>query len=432
MAAPALAPLVLGSPDDERAATHRRTVRALVLTQVAGGAGLAAGITVAALLAVELGGSTAAAGLPEAVAVAGTGLATMPLALLMQRRGRRAGLRLGWLGGAAGAAGVVVAAVVGSLALLLVAMLALGAANAASDASRHVATDLATDRTAGRAIGTVVAATAVSTALGPAVAGPASTLAAHVGLPAMTGPFLLAALAFLAAAVVVTVALRPDPLLLAVAPEVVTPVALGAAPVGDRPSVRELLRRPDVRLAAVATATANATMLGLMVLAPLHLAAGATDHAAHLGTVGPVISLHVAAMFAPSPLTGRLVDAVGARRVLVGGASTIGTAGLVTATAAPTDVGLLAAGLVLLGLGWNGCFVAGARLVAGAVAPTDRPRAQGVVDTAGSVAAVLAGAAAGVVADLGGVVAAGLLVAVAAAALVIATTRRQARPVPAS
>ncbi len=72
MAAPALAPFTVGSPRDERAAVHRRTVRALVLAQVAGGAGLAAGITVAALLAVALGGSTAVSGLPEAVAVAGT------------------------------------------------------------------------------------------------------------------------------------------------------------------------------------------------------------------------------------------------------------------------------------------------------------------------------------------------------------------------
>lgn len=422
-------PAVLADPTAQ-ARVHRRTVRALVLTQVAGGAGLAAGITVAALIAVDLGGSTSVSGLPEAFAVAGTAGSTMPLALLMQRRGRRAGLRLGWVGGAVGALGVVAAAMVGSLVLLLVSMLVLGTAQASSDASRHVAADLATERTAGRAIGTVVAATAVSTALGPVLTGPSSGLAGRLGLAPMTGPFLLAVAAFLAAAVVVTVTLRPDPLRLVDRRPVPSPV-LPAVAAPSRPRLRALIGHPDVRLATVATATANACMLGLMVLAPIHLRAGAADHADHLATIGPVISLHVVAMFAPSPLTGRVVDRFGPRRVVAGGAVLLALAGLVSAAAAPADVALLTAGLVLLGVGWNACFVAGASLVAAAVQPHDRPRAQGIVDTAAAGSAMAAGAAAGVVVHVAGHAAAGTIVAVAASALVIATTKRRRTHAPA-
>lgn len=422
-------PAVLPDPIAQ-ARAHRRTVRALVLTQVAGGAGLAAGITVAALIAVDLGGSTSVSGLPEAFAVAGTAGSTMPLALLMQRRGRRAGLRLGWVGGAVGALGVVAAAMAGSLVLLLVSMLVLGTAQASSDAARHVAADLATERTAGRAIGTVVAATAVSTALGPVLTGPSSGFAGRLGLVPMTGPFVLAVAAFLAAAVVVTVTLRPDPLLLVGRGPV--PSAAVEEPAPGRPRLRALIRHRDVRLATTATAIANACMLGLMVLAPIHLHAGAADHADQLATIGPVISLHVAAMFAPSPLTGRVVDRFGPRRVVAGGAVLLAMAGLVSAAAAPADVTLLTAGLVLLGVGWNACFVAGASLVAAAVDPHDRPRAQGIVDTVAAGSAMAAGAAAGVVAHVAGHAAAGVIVAVAASVLAIASITKRRRTLPAT
>lgn len=392
---------------------QRRTVRALVATQVAGGAGTAAGITVAALLAVELGGSAASAGLAEAAAVAGTAASTLPLARGMARHGRRRGLAVAWSTGAVGALVVVVAALVGSLPLLLLGMVAVGAAGAGSDAARHVATDLASASSAGRAIGTVVAATGISMALGPWATAPVAALAGRAGLPPLTGPFVLAVLAFGAAAVVVTVRLRPDPLTIARATVGVTPRAPGSWLRG----APALLALPDVRLAAVAVAIGNGAMLGLMVLAPVHVAAAHADHADALAVIGPMISLHVVAMFAPSPLTGRLADRIGARAVVAIGAVVVGAAGLAFAMAAPTEVGMVTGALVLLGLGWNACFVASARLLVAAVGAGDRPRAQGLVDTVAAVTAMASSLLAGLLAAHLGHLAVGALIAVAAAVL---------------
>lgn len=421
-------------PAVERVAAQRRALRALVAVQMTGGAGLSAGATVVALIAVELSGSAAAAGVPHAASVAGTAAAAVPLAALMRLRGRRPGLRAGWWLGALGAVGVVVATASGSLPVFVVSMVLLGCAGAASDAARHVATDLASEDTAGRAIGTVVAATAVSTAIAPLLAGPLSAIAGRVGLPTLAGPFLLSVAAFATAGGVATVLLRPDPLQLARrlaegesavpdGPDVVVATAGSREPAPSAVPLGRLLRRPAVLLALASTATVNASMVALMAMTPVHLAAGHGGHGDHLGAIGPVISLHIAAMFAPSPFTGRLVDRLGARRVVAVSAWLVVASGLGVQLAGPTDVGLVAASMVLLGLGWNGSFVAGSRLLASAAAPGDRPRVQGVVDATAGVAAMVAGLLAGALVTTFGYAGIGVAVATAATALGMAAGR---------
>jgi len=53
--------------DAERARVQNRTLKVVVLSQILGGAGLAAGITVGALLAEDMLGSDQLAGLPTAL-----------------------------------------------------------------------------------------------------------------------------------------------------------------------------------------------------------------------------------------------------------------------------------------------------------------------------------------------------------------------------
>jgi len=75
-----------------REALYRRTIRVLLLSQVLSGAGLAAGVTVGALLAEDMLGSTGAAGLPAALFTVGSAAAALLVGRLSQRSGRRAGL----------------------------------------------------------------------------------------------------------------------------------------------------------------------------------------------------------------------------------------------------------------------------------------------------------------------------------------------------
>jgi DNA-binding CsgD family transcriptional regulator len=176
---------------------QRRTVKVLVVAQLLGALGLAAGGTAGALLAEDLTGTAASAGLPLAVLVLGSGVGAVAVTRIMDRSGRRVGLTGAHLGGALGAGLAVAAAALGSWPLLLAGCALLGGGNAAVMLARYAAADLASRR--GRSISTVVAAASVGAVIGPNLLGPAGIPARTLGLPEPTGLFLLAMPAFLAA-----------------------------------------------------------------------------------------------------------------------------------------------------------------------------------------------------------------------------------------
>src|SRR3712207_8236134 len=74
----------------ERARVQRRTLTVVVVGQVLGGAGLAAGITVGALLAAQMLGSESLAGLPIALFTLGSALAAYVVGRVSQREIGRA------------------------------------------------------------------------------------------------------------------------------------------------------------------------------------------------------------------------------------------------------------------------------------------------------------------------------------------------------
>ena len=122
---------------------YRRTLMVVVISQVFGGAGLAAGVTVGALLAQDMLGGERVAGLPAALFTLGSALAAFTVGRLSQRAGRRPGLAAGFGAGAAGAAGIVVAAVADSPLLLFVSLFVYGSGTATSLQARYAGTDLA-------------------------------------------------------------------------------------------------------------------------------------------------------------------------------------------------------------------------------------------------------------------------------------------------
>jgi MFS family permease len=174
---------------------QRRILTVLVIAQILSGAGLAAGITVGALLAQRMLGSTSLAGLPSALFTLGSALAALVVGAVSQSRGRRAGLGLGYAVGAGGALGVVAAAAAGNPWLLFVALFVYGAGTATNLQARYAGADLAHPTRRGRAISTVLVATTLGGVVGPNLAAITDTTAVSVGLPPLTGPFVLAALA---------------------------------------------------------------------------------------------------------------------------------------------------------------------------------------------------------------------------------------------
>src|SRR5690554_6573036 len=90
---------------------YKRTLLIVVFSQIFGGAGLAAGVTVGALLARDMLGTDNFAGIPVALITLGSAAAALLVGRLSQRLGRRVGLAAGFITGGIGATGVVIAAV---------------------------------------------------------------------------------------------------------------------------------------------------------------------------------------------------------------------------------------------------------------------------------------------------------------------------------
>ena len=376
----------------EVAVVQRRTVGVLIGSQALGGLGTTIGVAVASVLAERITGNASLAGLVQTVQVLGSAGAAYVLAQVMGRRGRRPGLALGYLLGAIGAGLCVVGGAVGSFALLLTGALLLGSNTAASLASRYAAADLAAPQHKGRALSLVLWATTVGAVAGPNLVGPAGSLAERLGLPVLTGPFLVSLVATLAASLVVVALLRPDPLLLARKVSGEDPGARRSRL--SRAERASLLRaHPGIPAAVLALASAHAVMVAVMVMTPLHM-----DHGgAALEVIGLVISIHVLGMFFFSPVVGLLVDRLGPRAVLGLGAAVLWVSLALSGTSPEGASPRIGAGLFLLGLGWSLCSVAGAAMLTLAAPLAHRTGVQGTADLLMNLAAAAAGVGGGLV-----------------------------------
>jgi MFS family permease len=373
---------------------QRRILAVLVVAQVLSGAGLAAGITVGALLAQRMLGTTGLAGLPSALFTLGSALAALVVGAVSQSRGRRAGLGLGYAVGALGAVGVVVAAAADDVWLLLLALFVYGAGTATNLQARYAGADLAHPSRRGRAISTVLVATTIGGVVGPNLAAATDTAAVGLGLPPLTGPFVLAALAYGAASIVLTALLRPDPLLHsrarqpATGPGTDTTVGSGpAAPTADTPANGQVDRSRAVFAGATTMVVTQLVMVATMTMTPVHI----LEHGHGVAAAGMIIGIHVAAMYLPSPLSGWVVDRYGSTPAAVLAGGVLLVAGLTAAFAPDASLLALAVALALLGVGWNLGLLSGTTALTNALDPASRARTQGRVD----VTVALSGAAAG-------------------------------------
>jgi MFS family permease len=403
-----------------RAALQRRTLRVLVAAQILGGLGQS-GAAAGALLAVDMTGSASLASLPLALLVVGSSASVVPISALSRRAGRRAGLATALGIAALGAVGVVAAGALDSFALLLPASAVFGAGNTAVMLARYAAADLSTPVERGRAIGLVVFATTFGAVAGPNLLEPSGRAATALGLPEMTGLYLVSVAAFALAALLLFALLRPDPLHAA--------AALERTRTGDEDGdaappvpLRQLLSSTPAVAGLATMVVANFVMVAVMAMAPVEMDA----HGHDLRFVGLVISLHIAGMFAPSPLTGWATDRVGPIGVAAAGTALLIAAGALAAAAAH-DAMMFALALALLGVGWNAGLIAGSTLLASAVPLAHRPRAEGAGELGMGFTAATATAIAGPVVGWAGyatLAVAGACAAAALAPLLIAVARR--------
>ena len=435
--------MVLAPVELNRRALQRRVVRTLVVSQILGGVGMACGIAVGALLAEDLSGTEALAGVGTTAQVLGTALLTIPVARATARRGRRVGLRWGLAVAFVGAALVMLAAVLRSFPLFVVGMFLFGGGTTANNQTRYAAADLALPEHRGRDLSIVVWATTIGSVVGPNLVGPGKALAQTLGLPELAGTFLFSLAGFLLAWVVVDRLLRPDPLLTARlidaaaregeaggvgAPSGAT--SSTALPDHDgsmRRGLRVVSGNPRALQAILVMALGHLVMVSVMVMTPIHMKHGHAE----LEVIGFVISVHILGMYALSPLVGAAVDRWGSPPVAVTGGLVLTLASVLASRSQAGWSGLLLVALFLLGVGWSCTLVSGSTQLTSAVTTDERPATQGLADVLMGLAGAGGGVIAGVVVgSLGYAALAAGSAAVGIAILVVGAARVGRRPAP--
>lgn len=380
------------SPERQRQ-LHKRTMLIVIISQIFGGAGFAAGVTVGALLAQDMLGSDSYAGVPSALITLGSAAAALIVGRLSQRLGRRTGLAAGFLAGGLGALGVVLAALISNLALLFISLLVYGAGTATNLQARYAGTDLALPTQRAKAISAAMVFTTFGAVAGPNLVNITGRFATSIGFPALSGPFMLAAAAFIIAGVVLLIFLRPDPLIVAKAmaeAQRADESLNGTQNTGIKDAA---INKMGIMIGSTVMVLTQIVMVAIMTMTPVHM----KHHGHGLGEVGLVIGIHVAAMFLPSLITGVLVDKYGHTLMSYASGITLLAAGLLAGLAPGESMVFLVLALALLGLGWNFGLISGTAAIVDATPPHTRAKTQGTVDVLIALAGASGGALSGMV-----------------------------------
>ena len=370
-------------------ALQEKTVKVLATAQVSNGVGVAGTVAAGSLLVASITNSETLAGLAQTSSVLGAAALALPLARLTSRGGRRLALSVGLIAGVIGSLLAIFGGSRENIYLMLTGTFLVGAASAAGYQARFAAIDLATDEKRAKQLSFVVWGSTIGAVSGPNLMEPSGNLAESLGLPRLTGPYLISAVTLALAVLVIQLFLRPDPYLTAAKdsgaaslPRVKTKVAL-----------KHIRSNARASFAIAAIAIGHIAMVAVMVMTPVHMAHVDVT----LTIIGLVISVHVLGMYAFSPLVGALTDRLGRLRVIQIGVAILLSSALISGFARADDAITLGIGLFLLGLGWSCTLIAGSALLTESVSPEFKSASQGASDLVMNLSGASGGAIAGVV-----------------------------------
>ena len=352
-------------------AKAKRTVARLVLCQALAMTSITMLFTVAALIGAELAIDKSLATLPVALLQVAVMLTTIPASLLMQRVGRRAGFGLGTAIGLLGAGLGVLAVMLKSFPLFCLATVLFGVFNGFAGFYRFAAADAATEAFRPQAISLVVAGGVVAAVVGPNTANWAKDW--------LTVPF--------AGSLLPIVGLQA--VTLAVLQSIDLPPMTGSEPNQSGRPLSVILRQPLFIVATVSSMVGYSVMVLLMTATPLAMTA--VPHP--FSQAAFVIQWHVLGMFAPSFVTGTLIQRFGVLTIILVGIGLNLLAIAINLSGVAVENFLIA--LTVLGIGWNFMFVGATTLLTQVYQPNEKAKTQAAHDflmfTSVAVAAFLSG-----------------------------------------
>ncbi|MEC2063235.1 MFS transporter [Bacillus inaquosorum] len=379
----------ISSPEKQKA-LYKRTLFVVSISQIFGGAGLAAGVTVGALIAQQMLGTDAFAGLPSALFTLGSAGSALFVGRLSQRYGRRTGLSAGFVIGGLGAIGVIIAAIINSIFLLFTSLLIYGAGTATNLQARYAGTDLANNKQRATAVSITMVFTTFGAVAGPSLVNVMGNFSISIGVPSLAGPFILAAAAYILAGVVLFIMLRPDPLVIA---RTIEATNQEPSDKGHLETTEHTENKRGIIVGAAIMVLTQIVMVAIMTMTPVHM----SHHGHGLGAVGLVIGFHIGAMYLPSLVTGVLVDKLGRTAMAIASGMTLLLAGLMAAFAPGDSMVLLVIALSLLGLGWNFGLISGTALIVDSTETATRAKTQGTVDVLIALSGAAGGALSGMI-----------------------------------
>ena len=335
-----------------------------------------------------LGQQTPWAGISSATFTMGSAFMSQALARVMSRRGRRIGLQFGYSLAIVGGSIAGFAVNRNSLVLFVIGLFLYGSGQASNLLSRYAAMDLAAPGKRSQAMSYILFGSTFGAVFGPILIRPAERIGVEVfGWSQYTGPWIASACFFFAALINVWARLRPDPL--EVCGGLRSQQAVGVATPNLGSALQAIYASKNARIALLAMVISQVTMVAVMTMTPVHL-----KLYGHEGVSAYVISLHIAGMYAFSPLIGRFADRQGRlRSILVGAVLLMGAT--ILAALAGEEATLLFPSLWMLGIGWSFGLIGGSSLLVESVPDSARVTVQGAADLMMSFCGGLAGFSSG-------------------------------------
>jgi MFS family permease len=295
--------------------------------------------------------------LPISIFVMSMWLSTLPMGWLARNLGRRTAFQIGTVSGVLTGLVFCIAVLQASFLIFCVGAVFSGFYGAGHHAYRFAAADTASDDFKPRAISWVLAGGIFAGVVGPQLV---------IFTKDLWSPYLFAAtylgqsaLALAAGAVLMTLNIpKPPPRTL----------------VGDGRPLMEIIKQPRFIIAVVCGVASYSMMNMVMTSAPLAMVM--CDHSVTEAALG--IQWHVIGMYAPSFITGALINRYGIERItalglaLILGSAVIGIAG--------TSLWHFWSAIALIGVGWNFAFIGATTLVTQCYRPNERNKVQAFND----------------------------------------------------
>lgn len=315
-------------------------------------------ITVSALIGLDLAEDKSLATLPLAIQFIAVMVTSIPASLVMGRWGRKAGFLAAGLVGITGACLALLAIYQHSLPIFCAATFCFGTFSAFGNYYRFTAPEVVPEDKKNVAISWVMAGGVVAAFIGPNLANWSQNL---LEVSAYAGAFVIAIGVYLASMLTVTFMDLPKP------------VAKNTQMASSR-SLGTIVTQPVFLVAVVCAALGYGTMNLVMTATPLAM------HHNHmmLSDTAFVIQWHVVAMFAPSFITGNLINRFGILNVLLAGAILCVVCVGINLTGQTVWHFWLA--LITLGIGWNFLFVGGTTLLTESYRQEEKTSTQAIND----------------------------------------------------